>query len=183
MLAANVAMQDTGLCIAKPYVIERVGDVRLAFLGLCTVRTEEPSAAGLAVANAIELAAKLVPKLRPQADAVIVVSHLGYDEDIKLANKVAGIDIIIGGHTHTKLPTGTLIRRLDGKGVLICQADQHLTHVGRVDMKLASQGDHYVLAEAQARLIVLDEQVKLDPSITAIIARASTAAHEPAGAK
>lgn len=183
VLAANVALQDSGECIAKPYAIEQVGPAKLAFLGLCTVRTQEPSAAGLAVANAMEVAAKLVPKLRGQADVVIVVSHLGYDQDILLANRVAGIDIIIGGHTHTKLPTGTLIRRLDGKAVLICQADEYLTHVGRVEVKLSPQDGRYTVASAAAKLIPLDGQVKLDPAITAIIARASSAASQPAGVK
>ena len=34
---------------------------------------------------------------------IIVLSHIGYDEDVKLAHSVAGIDVVVGGHSHTLL--------------------------------------------------------------------------------
>ncbi len=180
VLAANVKLKGTGECIAKPFVLEHAGPVKIAFLGLCTVRTGEPSAAGLAVSSATETAAKLVPQLRKQADLVVVVSHLGYDEDIKLAGKVAGIDVIVGAHTHTKLAEGKRVTGPDGRAVLIVQANEHLLYCGRVDLTLEPVVGGYALADAKARLIPLAANVKLDPAITAIIARASSAASQPA---
>src|SRR3974390_630223 len=49
---------------------------------------------------------KLVDALRSAAkvDAVVLLSHNGIDVDVKLANRVRGIDVIVGGHTHDAVP-------------------------------------------------------------------------------
>jgi 2',3'-cyclic-nucleotide 2'-phosphodiesterase (5'-nucleotidase family) len=49
----------------------------------------------------VETARRLVPELRRRADLVVCLSHLGLEEDRQLAAAVPGIDVIVGGHTHT----------------------------------------------------------------------------------
>jgi 2',3'-cyclic-nucleotide 2'-phosphodiesterase (5'-nucleotidase family) len=52
----------------------------------------------------LDITRRWVPKLRQQADLVIVVSHLGLWQDVALASSIPGIDLIVGGHSHHRLP-------------------------------------------------------------------------------
>jgi 2',3'-cyclic-nucleotide 2'-phosphodiesterase (5'-nucleotidase family) len=56
------------------------------------------------------IAEQLVPQLRESCDLLVCLSHLGLSSDRELASRVAGIDLIIGGHTHATLPDGERIR-------------------------------------------------------------------------
>lgn len=63
---------------------------------------------------------KCVDKARGEgADVVVLLSHNGMDIDLKLANRVRGIDAIMGGHTHDAVPTAVEIRNGGGTTLVI----------------------------------------------------------------
>ncbi len=72
---------------------------------------------------------KYVDLLRPQCDVVIALTHIGYTEhnpgdliDSQLAAATRGIDMIVGGHSHTFLEEPDYVANLDGEHVPIVQA-------------------------------------------------------------
>ena len=88
----------------------------------------------------IERAQDMVTKLQDEkCDLVICLSHLGYEylndkvSDRVLAKKTKGIDLIIGGHTHTFLEKPTQELNLDGKITLINQVGWAGLNLGRID--------------------------------------------------
>jgi 2',3'-cyclic-nucleotide 2'-phosphodiesterase (5'-nucleotidase family) len=57
-------------------------------------------------ADPLRVAGELIPKLRAECDFLVCLSHIGLARDRELAARVAGIDLIIGGHTHALLESG-----------------------------------------------------------------------------
>ncbi len=170
-LAANLAVKATGEPLGRPFVIEKAGPVRIAFFGLGIVSADHPSAEAVAVADPLVTAADLVPRLREQADVVVALSHRGVVDDHSLAMAVPGIDVIVGGHTHTVLPEGARFKGPDGREVLIVQAGQRLEALGRVDLVCAKVDGRWRVVRAAARLIPVDSDVKVDRPVADLIAR------------
>lgn len=65
----------------------------------------------------------------PRADLVVVLSHLGLPQDVKLAGEVDGIDVVISGHTHNRLREPVWVGRTP-----IIQSRGHGSFVGRLDL-------------------------------------------------
>lgn len=94
-----------------------------------------------------------------KCDYIICLSHLGYQyndsriDDLKLATKVGGIDMIIGGHTHTFLDTPSEVMNPDGKMTIITQAGHSGVRLGRVDLfletgqKVKTKNRYYTIGE------------------------------------
>ena len=161
--------------LGKECVIERAGPVRIALIGLCTVREPERM---MGVEDPIACAKRLVPKIRGQADAVVVLSHLGLRRDFELGTAVGGIDVILGAHTHATLPQGITLPAVGGGRVLLAQAGEFLNYLGRVDLVFELAGEGCKLVSAKASLIELGSKVPEDPQVKAKIARLSGAAAE-----
>ncbi len=122
----------------KPYtIIERDG-LKIGIFGLITHYLEgmvsPENLGGYTVLKHYVGAANSIAGLRAQgADIVIGLDHIGYSHDLRLADSVPGIDVIIGGHSHTGLinPDET-----PHYHTIICQAYSHLTCVGLLKLKI-----------------------------------------------
>jgi 2',3'-cyclic-nucleotide 2'-phosphodiesterase (5'-nucleotidase family) len=130
VLCANVHGTGGETLPVVPHTIFERGGIRVAVFGLClpmiTERTIGKRFSVYRFSDPIETAAEIVPQLRRQADCVIALTHIGIDRDRRLAKQVGGIDLIVGGHTHTEVmePGGAPIvhsgwaARTVGKAVL-----------------------------------------------------------------
>jgi 2',3'-cyclic-nucleotide 2'-phosphodiesterase (5'-nucleotidase family) len=165
VLGANVE----GLGDLHPYVIREVNGVRVAVLGVVTtdtpVTTHPRNVAGLTFHSPEETVSRYLPELRQQAAVVVILSHLGYSADRDLAARVAGIDVIVGGHSHTRLDLPALVN-----GTLIVQAGEHAEDLGVLDLDVeegrivASKGWLVDIAPgnwaADARVLALVEKYR-----------------------
>lgn len=121
---------------AEPVVLER-GGVRVGILGVsCAEMTEvvAPSRlAGLRMAPQAPLLREQAAALDPVTDLLVALTHNGVDGDRELAVALAGsgIDVIVGGHSHTRLRQPELVA-----GILIVQAGSALTNLGRLDLRV-----------------------------------------------
>jgi sulfur-oxidizing protein SoxB len=112
---------------------------------------------------------KLVDGLRQKekVDAVILLSHNGMDVDLKLASRVTGIDVILGGHTHDAVPQPVSVANPGGK-TLVTNAGSSGKFLAVVDLKLgkgAVRDVRYRLLPVYAGLL------KADPDMQALIDR------------
>lgn len=89
----------------KPWVILNTPEARVGVIGLSVpCITEDMPVRKLAshyFEKPIEAAARVVPQVRRDCDVLIALTHIGIARDRELAEKVPGIDVILGGHTHT----------------------------------------------------------------------------------
>ena len=101
ILSANVLAADTGQPFATSHFIKNVGGYRVAILGLTDIGGIETflgeDAHALKLLDPLETARRTIAELQPQADVVIVLSHLGTQLNRQLADTVPGIDVIVGG--------------------------------------------------------------------------------------
>lgn len=104
MRGANVLDEEGKPFLGDPARIFEIAGIRIAVLGLGYHNTgdtgNKKNFDGLRFVSGIDVARERVPDLRKRADAVVVVSHQGSSVDRELARRVAGIDVIIGAHSH-----------------------------------------------------------------------------------
>ena len=169
VLTANVTQRGDGQTLGQPFVLKQAGPIKVALLGLTWIRPETLKFMPLTLSDPVMTARKLVPELRRQADLVVAITHLGLAEDTRLAAAVEGLDLILGGHSHTVLPKGSWATAPSGRKVLICQAGEYLRRLGIVDMTLTRTNGQWRIADQAARLVSLDDTVKPDEHITPLI--------------
>ena len=90
----------------NPYVILKYGDERVGVVGLTTPDTAFISEPGPSVRflDVAGTARRCVRELEARRiDKIILLTHLGYENDLRLAAEVPGVDVIVGGHSHTLL--------------------------------------------------------------------------------
>jgi len=108
LVSANVdASRDPALNgKIRPYVVRDFGGHRVAIIGATTADTPAVSSPGglVSFGRLVPRISAAVRELREKGiDKIILLSHIGYDEDVRLARTVPGIDVIVGGHSHTLL--------------------------------------------------------------------------------
>ena len=156
LLAANLDLSNEPrlASLLRPWIVLEVGGERIGVIGAVPedlasisnpgprVRAGDPRAA---IQGAIDaLAASAV-------DKVILLSHLGFEKDLELAEQLRGVDVIVGGHSHTLLgrvpglpqPRGeypTVRRDAAGDPVLIVHAWDRGRLLGRLQVSFDARG-------------------------------------------
>lgn len=133
-------------------IIKEVDGEKVGIFGLTTEDTVDiASPMNVKFSNYIESAKKAVAEFKAQEiDKIISVNHIGYNtdpsvgNDILLAENVEGIDIIVGGHSHTPLEKPDVITKdKDGKAkepTVIVQAGEYAEYLGTLDVQFDENG-------------------------------------------
>ena len=88
----------------KPYIIKDYGSNKTAYFGLTTNESGMNNIKGMQIYDPYETAKDIIDKLKSAGiNKIIAVTHLGIEQDKKLAEMFPDIDLIIGGHSHTVL--------------------------------------------------------------------------------
>ena len=131
VLGANVE----GLAELRPYIIREVSGIKVGIIGVVTedapVSTHPKNIAGLQFDKVSDTIRKYVNELREKTDIIIVLSHIGYANDRVLAEETAHIDVIVGGHSHTRLLSPAVVGN-----TIIVQAWEHAKALGVLDLTL-----------------------------------------------
>lgn len=162
ILQANLRMPD-GLAIpgTQSSTLIEAGSLRLGFIGLTTDQSTFIEAHRLQTHSPFAIVERESAYLRAMgANAVILLSHMGYEMDSLLAQHPLDIDLIIGGHTHLALYYGKRINQ-----VMIVQAGCYAEHLGRVDAVWTGSR----LEIEQASILPVDSSIPPHPRVVAEI--------------
>jgi 5'-nucleotidase len=160
-LSANIdfAGEPTIAPLVKPCLIREIKGEKVAVIGVTTEDTPRITMdAGKAVFNdAVASARRQVEALTAAGvNKIILLSHLGYQQDKELAALVSGIDVIVGGHSHSLLgdagrlaaigltpegPYPSEVQAPDGSRVLVLQAWQWGHAIGKVHARFTPDGE------------------------------------------
>jgi S-sulfosulfanyl-L-cysteine sulfohydrolase len=98
------------------------------------------------------------------ADLVVVLSHLGLPQDLKMAREVDGIDVLLSGHTHNRLREPIHVN-----GAIVIQAGCHGAFVGRLDVEVEGRR----LVAHRYALLPVDDRWPEDAEMAALVAAAA----------
>lgn len=159
--------EDTGHAF-KPYTIKKIGNARVAIIGQAfpytTIANPQRFIPDWTFSINDEGMQDLVDKIREEEkpDAVIVLSHNGYDTDKKMAEIVTGIDFIMGGHTHDGVPEAYAVKNEDGV-TYVCNAGSNGKFLNVLDLDIQNgkvKDFKFTLLPIFSDLIAEDAQMK-----------------------
>jgi 5'-nucleotidase/UDP-sugar diphosphatase len=152
--------------IVKPYVVLQKDEMKIGIFGILGKDAAEksPFASPLKFGDPVEISREMVRVLREKekVDMVICLSHSGLGEgkseaeDKILAQKVQGIDLIVGGHSHTRLEKPLVIN-----STLILQASAYGKCVGILDL-FWEKGE---VIQKSYRLVDIDSSIPGDADL------------------
>jgi 5'-nucleotidase / UDP-sugar diphosphatase len=147
----------------QPYTIKEIGGVRVGIFGLLTDLTNQISnASPIVVTSPMNVAQAWVDSLRigHDCDVVILLSHMGIEYDQMAASTVSGIDVIVGGHSHTEID-----QPIEIGNTLLVQADAFGRWLGKLQLYV----DNGVVNGWNYDLMSVDSSVPEEPNLAATI--------------
>jgi 5'-nucleotidase / UDP-sugar diphosphatase len=180
VVAANVNFDGSAALKDKiaPYVILQKGSQKIGVIGLANPETPSMSRPGSGLIFESDLAQVVQSSVdnltKEGVNKIIVLSHIGFQNDMKLASTVTGVDIIVGGHTHTLLANFDTraagvypaeAKNPQNKTVLVVQAGEYLEYIGKLEVEFDPNGE---LVNWKGDTVYLSHYITPDPAVSAL---------------
>ena len=130
----------------KPYVVVEKAGLRIGIVGVvCSLASmvQADISNRLVELDMVPTVQKYVDQIRGECDLVVALTHIGYEEhgpgeitDPLLCAATSGIDLFVGGHSHTFLETPAMHPNLDGKLIPIVQSGEYGVRMGEAHLTL-----------------------------------------------
>ncbi len=184
---ANVDVSNEPTLAGKipPYAIREVGGEKVGLFGLITDDLPTNSNAGpnVKMKNAVDTAKQVVADLTQQGvNKIILISHRGFPEDLRLAAQVDGIDLILSGHTETLMgdskildkslgdpvsPYPAVVKTPNGGQTLIAHAFIWGRLLGEINLVFNDKGE---VTSWTGAPIFVDKSIPDDPAVAQAVA-------------
>ena len=160
---ADISWGPPGEPVFHPYTLRETGGIKIGIIGQAFPYTPishpQRFVPNLTFGIQEERLKKLVNELRDQkkVDLVILLSHNGLYVDLKLARRVQGIDVILGGHTHDAMPQPVIVDK-----TLVINSGAHGKFLSRLDLDVQSgnvRAYRYKLIPVLSRFIPEDSEM------------------------
>ena len=162
MLAINCFNSETDELVFKPYIIKHVNGLKVGIVGIAATIIDKTMpkhfSRGLYFTMGNEELPSYVKLLKEeeQVDLIIVLSHLGFPQEVKLAGEVSGIDVLLSAHTHNRIYDPVKVN-----DTIIIQSGCHGSFLGHLDITV-KDGE---IIDYQHKFVVLDENYEEDPDM------------------
>lgn len=134
ILAMNVYDKETDELAFEPYMIQEIGDLKVAVLGLAAnfidkMMPESFHEGVRFTSGEDELPGMIEEVGKKGADLVVLLSHNGFNQDIQLVKDISGIDIVLSSHTHNRIFEPVWVDQ-----TVVIQSGSHGSFLGRIDL-------------------------------------------------
>ncbi len=166
LLAINGYHADSDERAFQPSMVLERGGVKVGIIGIAAYIIDKTFpkrySEGLRFTLGRDELRAEIERLRAEdgAEIIVVLTHLGFAQDCKLASEVDGIDILLSGHTHNRIFQPTVIN-----GATIIQSGCHASFVGRLDIET----ENGKISKITHELVKLDDSVEADPQMQKIV--------------
>jgi len=169
VLSANVFMKSLGRTIGKPWAIKNVNGVKIGVIGLTATDlltlTVPKNVTDVEMLNTDSVITEGINFCKSEGcDVIMLLTHIGLDNDKKLADKFSkDIDVIVGGHSHTPLQRPNI-----RNNVVIVQAGSYGRYLGKLDLKIDVAKDTVIWNYGKLYETVLDSAI-MDKNAAAVV--------------
>jgi 5'-nucleotidase len=161
--------------LVKPAVVKTVKNEPVVFIGAITPDLEHLTLR----LGKVDLKAQGDAWIKPIGEEVdhykqeginkiVLVTHCGVEADKQLAQTLGDVDVIVGGHSHTRLDTPIWVEHGDGTKTMIVQTGCYGRALGKLDLVFDDKG-HLVENKTQYHLINITDRIKEDPAVVAYL--------------
>ena len=169
MLAINIYDKVTTKLVYESYVVKEIDGLRIGLIGIASNIVDKTMPPSYSEGIYFSLGKDELPpiidllRIKEKVDLIVLISHLGFTQDMKLLSEVQGIDVCLSGHTHNRLYKPVL----NGKTIVI-QSGCHGSFLGRLDLEIVDGQ----IVDYQHRLIEIEAAIKPDPEVDDLIRQA-----------
>lgn len=166
IIANNVYRKDNNKRIFEPYIIKEINGLKLGIIGIASNVVGDnmtPSfGEGLDFTLGKEELKELIPILKEKenVDLVIMLSHLGFPQEMQILSEVSGVDICLSGHTHNRLYEPEFV-----DDTIVIQSGSHGSFIGRLDLVVEDKK----VIEFNHELVEVKESIEPDSEVEEII--------------
>lgn len=134
--------------LVKDYVILKRNGMKIGVFGLSPALSglvSNDNCVGVKYLDPVKEANRVVDILKKKkCDVIICISHLGWQDSYKdgdeyLVSGTRGIDLVLGGHSHTYFETLRYVKNLDGKEIPVDQNGKHALFVGKMVLEMSKK--------------------------------------------
>lgn len=161
--------------VVKASVVKTIDGEKIGFIGMITPVLNEmaPHLAGVKVkatgANWMDPLKAEIDNLKKQGvNKIVVVSHCGLELEKQMAESLPDVDVVVGGHSHTRLDKPVIVKRADGSNCYVVQTGCYGRALGRLDLAFDSKGE-LLLPQSKYRLINITDKIFQDPETQAYV--------------
>ncbi|MFA5974008.1 MAG: bifunctional metallophosphatase/5'-nucleotidase [Lentimicrobiaceae bacterium] len=169
MLASNVYDKATKKLVYQPYTVKEVGGLRIGLIGIASNIVDKTMPPSYSEGIYFSLGKDELPpiidllRIKEKVDLIVLISHLGFTQDMKLLSEVQGIDVCLSGHTHNRLYKPVL----NGKTIVI-QSGCHGSFLGRLDLEIVDGQ----ITDYHHQLVEVEATIKPDPLVEELVNKA-----------
>lgn len=160
--------EDAGFAF-QPYVIKEINGAKICIVGQAFPRTANANppeffpdwSFGLREDDMKEMVAMIREEEKP--DAIVLLSHNGMDVDIKMAERVPGLNAVFGGHTHDGIPKPIKVKNVEGHECWVTNAGSNGKFVGVMDFDIVNgeiKGMQYNMMPIMADALDADKEMQ-----------------------
>lgn len=162
ILAINCYRKSDGELLFRPYQMVIRDGLRVAVIGIASNIVDKTMPPSYSEGVRFTLGRDELPgwiahvREKEGADLVVILSHLGFPQDTKLASEVDGIDVLVSGHTHNRMERPAVVN-----GAIIFQSGCHGSFIGRLDLEF----EDGKVVTYRHELVPIDERFAPEPEM------------------